>query len=439
MSIATYILNLEKRTDRKVSILAEFNGRDEFEVEIIQPVPHPIAAVSLWNTIKAILQQSIGVEQEYILICEDDHQFTVDYEKERLEDAIAEARSLQADVLCGGVSWWEDALPISKQLFWVKKFSGLQFTVIFKKFFPVVLSANFTDKDSADYKISRLSSNIFFCFPFLSTQKEFGYSDVTTQNNANGRVERLFQTTRKRSLHLILFSTLFKKIKPSVISSRAVKNAAIPTYIICKDRNKTVGIRILKQFSGKDEFAINLVVARKTAGGDVDLWTTIRHILSLAVDKKDDVIVICNEEHNFTRAYNRDRFIKDIIEAYNLHCEILCGNAVDFGMALPLLNDKFWVDQFSGTSFFILYKPVFEKILSHPKKNTEFPYQLLSSCSNYKMLLAPFVSAVSNELHIKPYIQTMMNIPRTPILNRLAVLSDASNRFPHNQTVSKNR
>ncbi len=61
-------------------------------------------------------------------------------------------------IFSGGVSWFKTGVQISENLFWVEKFSRLQFTVIFKKFYQRILDINdFTEHDAADYKISDLT------------------------------------------------------------------------------------------------------------------------------------------------------------------------------------------------------------------------------------------------------------------------------------------
>lgn len=49
-----------------------------------------------------------------------------------------------------------------------------------------------------DFKISELSDSIFVIHPFISVQKEFGYSDVTSKNAEEGYVENLFRGTSQK-------------------------------------------------------------------------------------------------------------------------------------------------------------------------------------------------------------------------------------------------
>ena len=197
-NIQTYIINLKKRTDRKDHILKEFLGREEFNLDVVEACEHESGAIGLWNTIRHILQSQVR-DEEYIIICEDDHQFTKHYSKELLSKSIRSASLKGADVLVGGASWFNSALQISSDLFWIEKFSGLQFCILFKKFYKTILNADFKEGDAADYKISALTKDKLLIHPFISTQKEFGYSDITRKNNDNeGYVTQIFSDSSEK-------------------------------------------------------------------------------------------------------------------------------------------------------------------------------------------------------------------------------------------------
>ncbi|UKJ07495.1 hypothetical protein [Solitalea lacus] len=180
-------------------MLNEFKKREEFDLNIVEACEHKVGAIGLWNTIKHILQNLLHGDEEYIIICEDDHQFTNHYTKESLFKNIKEAKDKGADILLGGASWFNSALQISHDLFWVEKFSGLQFTVIYKKFFSIILEVEFVHGDAADYKISSLTTNKMLIHPYISIQKEFGYSDVTRKNDENeGYVTQIFKDSSEK-------------------------------------------------------------------------------------------------------------------------------------------------------------------------------------------------------------------------------------------------
>ena len=173
-------INLESRTERKNHIEIEFSDRHEFNLRIVQAIKHEVGAIGLWQSL-------IGVVKEMSL-----------YDDGVLQEGIETAKSHNADILLGGVSWLETAVQVSDRMFWVDKYTGNQFVVIFKKFYPVILGITDFENMTADKKISELSENKFVIFPFISLQKEFGYSDATNNNNNTGRVDYLFDTTIKK-------------------------------------------------------------------------------------------------------------------------------------------------------------------------------------------------------------------------------------------------
>lgn len=211
--IKTYLINLEDRTDRRKHILKEFENRSEFEIELVKAIRHEVGSWGLWLTIKSIISQSLDLQENYIIICEDDHRFTEHYDYKSLIRILDKLRNWNADVLLGGVSWFEDALPLNDELFWIKKFNGLQFVVIFKEFYVKLLEMDFKMGMNADIEMSIISDKCFVCYPFISVQKEFGYSDVTPRNGNLGYVDHLF-ADKIESLHqLRKIASHYKVIK----------------------------------------------------------------------------------------------------------------------------------------------------------------------------------------------------------------------------------
>lgn len=191
----TFSPNLPSRFDRQINLKNEFSKFPYFNVDIVSPVKHNIGVVSLWLTIQYIIKEKVDWNKDFFIFCEDDHQFTENFNIFQFEQDISSAKGMGADILLGGVSWFKTAIQISTNLFWVEKFTGLQFTIVFKKFYQKVIDyRDFTENDAADYKFSSLSDKKFVLVPFISTQKEFGYSDVTKKNNQTKELRNYFKT-----------------------------------------------------------------------------------------------------------------------------------------------------------------------------------------------------------------------------------------------------
>lgn len=200
--IHVYAMNLPSRIDRRESILAQFENKSLFELEIVAPVEHPVASTSLWKSFVRIVSIEKGKDSDFFIFCEDDHSFTNNYSEKFLLESIENARNLGADLLSGGFSWLDTPIRVRKNLFWAKTFTGMQFTIVFKKFYSRILNSDINGNHTLDIYLSTLSHDIFVTFPYISSQREFGYSDVTEKNNSEGRVSSLFNRT-ERSLTLL--------------------------------------------------------------------------------------------------------------------------------------------------------------------------------------------------------------------------------------------
>jgi len=140
------------------------------------------------------------------------------------------------------------------------------------------------------------------------------------------------------------------------------------------------------------------------------LWHTIRRIVQMAVVNKDDVIIICEDNHEFSSSYSKNFLIKNIVEAHHQGADILCGGISNFIQAVPLTENRLWVDSFMSTQFIILYRKFFIKILEEPFDDTVIADNLLSELTSNKMTLFPFISVQRNFR----YSDTKMNSSKMP-------------------------
>lgn len=395
MKIPTYIINLETRTDRREHIEKEFRGRNEFSTKIVPAHTHEYGAIGLWNTIRHIIGDLTEPQCEFVLICEDDHIFTESYNAAFLQNAIEEAKALNADVLSGGVSWFEDAVQISEKLFWMKQFSGTQFIIIFRKFFQAIVNADFTENDIADYKMASLSDYIYFMHPFISEQKEFGYSDATARNNGTARVEALFSRSSARAgLHNRIRS-FYNNIRNNCqvkVDYEAFKDTSIPTYIINLPERIERREHIIQQFESRTEFNITIVEACKHDIGFVGLWLSFRKVIRQAIDNDDDVIIVCEDDHEFTPHYSKDLLFEAIFQAHCYGCDYLNGGTGKFWVAVPVSGNLFWSNHFLSTQFIVVFRKFFQKVLDEPFDETIINDIRISQMTGDKMIIFPFIS-----------------------------------------------
>lgn len=390
-AIPTYIINLPERSDRRAHAQKQFESRTEFDCILVDAERHRIGAVGLWNTIRRIITEVCDRDNDYILICEDDHVFTGHYSKELLFECIEEARLLGADILLGGLSSVHSLFKVSQNLIWTEGFTGAQFTIIFRPFFRQILEIDFLDSDSADLKLSQVSANIYSVYPFISIQKDFGYSDVTWANHTERRVDKLFDDC-SNAIQYVLDSQEFYGFNTNPAAAR-FDDVVIPVYIINLPERTDRRQHIERQFLDKPEFAPEYINASRHSIGAVGLWQSIRRIVAAALENDESVIIICEDDHEFTPDYHRDILIGNIISAHRQGCDVLsAGTSGGFGHALPLDTHRYWVNHFLSTQFIVIYRKFFQRILDAPFDDTVTADNFLSLLTSNKMVVYPFLS-----------------------------------------------
>ncbi|WP_231562253.1 hypothetical protein [Alistipes sp. ZOR0009] len=197
--LPTYIINLPERTERKRHIEEQFKGKPEFDLIWVEACRHPIGRIGLWLSIVKIINIAKENNEDLIVICEDDHCFTRHYSKENLFKNIITAYKYNVELLSGGIGGFGTALPVNSSLFWINWYWSNQFIVIYKSAYQHILDYKFNDNDTADGVLSNILSKKMTIWPFYSTQRNFGYSDVTAINMQNpDRIEEFFKSSDMR-------------------------------------------------------------------------------------------------------------------------------------------------------------------------------------------------------------------------------------------------
>lgn len=197
--LPVYVINMREREERKLHILKEFEHKEEFELNLVEASVHSIGAVGLWNSMIRIIKTAKEKEDDIIVICEDDHYFTENYSPKLLFKEVTEAYIQGAEVLSGGIGGFGQAIPVGYHRYKVDWFWCTQFIVIYSRFYDKMLNYSFLDTDTADGVISHLATNKMVIYPFISEQKDFGYSDVTQSNmEQKGKIREHFMRANKR-------------------------------------------------------------------------------------------------------------------------------------------------------------------------------------------------------------------------------------------------
>ena len=110
----------------------------------------------------------------------------------------------------------------------------------------------------------------------------------------------------------------------------------LPVYVINLKERTERRQHIEEQFQGRVEFALHWIEAIEHSIGAVGLWQSMLKAVQTAIDKRDDIIIICEDDHIFTPAYNKDYLFANIIGANAQGSELLSGGVGGFGTAVPV-------------------------------------------------------------------------------------------------------
>lgn len=197
--LPAYAINLKERKERRKHIMRQFKGKDEFELTVVDAEHDRDGRRGLWLSLVKIVAKAVEKGEDVIVVCEDDHEFTPQYSANRLFSAIAEAEARGAELLTGGIGGYGQTVPAGGGLYWVDWFWCTQFIVLFKPVFRKILDYKFTHGDTTDGVLSKIVGNKLVMYPFVSVQRDFGYSDVTESNDkVKGLITNHFVTADAR-------------------------------------------------------------------------------------------------------------------------------------------------------------------------------------------------------------------------------------------------
>lgn len=184
ITIPTYIINTSKQIESLHDIKQQFQGKIEFDMNIIQTHPHSNSHWALWNNICEIIAIAEEKKEDVIIICKDNHQFSDNYNKIKLIAAIYEAHRLNATLLFGGiVGGFNHILPLASGVSWLDACWESSFIIIFRSFYRSILDENFYETDVVENKLSEMTSNKFVMYPMISTKKDISNVDVYEKYN----------------------------------------------------------------------------------------------------------------------------------------------------------------------------------------------------------------------------------------------------------------
>lgn len=385
-----FALNFHAKT-KEINLEDHFKQRQEFKLLILKSFDDISEPLVQWNMVRDIIKDR--VDHEFVMICRFDHEFSSEYNPFSFFNDIREANLAGADLLAGGVVCSSFAIPISTRLFFVKKFSGFSFLVIFQRVFSKLLSESFSGHDSIDDFLSAKCRNKFVCFPFIS---EISSSQVNSDEDGLGNsllVRSLAEKNRLCFESLLKVREYFRTITTSINHNITIEEIILPVYVINLLKRSDRLNHIRSQFLGRNEFDVLTVEAVEHEIGAVGLWESICKVINIALQNDDDVIVICEDDHEFTASYNKQTFMEEVLSAYATGCDMLIGGiAGGFDHGLFINQSLFWTSSFWSTQFLVLYKKFFKRILEEKFSDFDTADGILSSMTSNKLVIYPFIS-----------------------------------------------
>jgi len=354
--IPTYIINLKERPDRLKHAKTEFLEKPEFRLNVIDAIPDPIGALGLWKSVLLAIEASNKGNEDYLLICEDDHMFTQHYDIALLIENIKNAERYHADVLLGGVHWFDTAARVTDRLYWVDNFTATHFIVIYKRFYDILLNYSFKNTDDLDLVISKLSDRKFLLHPFISIQKDFGYSDIRKEQNMHS--ESQFEVTSSAIHRISKISNHFLSFR--IPDEKIEEKFSVPTFTIIAAENS---LPISWKVNDLPEFEIIQSFTSEGKPGS-ELGAIYSNIIRCAIEKEFELIVICGDKHRFTQEYDFEIMAKGILEGYRMGADIIFGGVLDYGLAVRASENLMWINQLVSSDFIIIFNRFFEIVLA---------------------------------------------------------------------------
>lgn len=184
------------------------------------------------------------------------------------------------------------------------------------------------------------------------------------------------------------------RIRVEEVISKLVTKADtyIPTYVINLRERTDRYEHITNEFKGRSEFDLTIIEASYNTDGRKGLWDSICRIISKAKSDREDVIILCEDDHYFTKYYSANLLFSNIHKAYELGADLLSGGIGGFGNAVYRDFRLYQVDWFWCTQFVVVYSSLFEPILSYEFKDGDTADGILSVLSTCSMVIYPFIS-----------------------------------------------
>lgn len=169
-------------------------------------------------------------------------------------------------------------------------------------------------------------------------------------------------------------------------------DVCFPVYAINLESRTERRENLKKQFASKSEFCVTYIDAVRHKIGAVGLWNSICKAVRLAQQRGEDVIILCEDDHEFTKFYDKDSFLANVVIAHSKGAELLNCGIGGFGTAVPVSPSLCWVDWFWCTQFVVIFASMFPKIVTYEFCDTDTADGVLSKISSFSLVMYPPMS-----------------------------------------------
>lgn len=167
----------------------------------------------------------------------------------------------------------------------------------------------------------------------------------------------------------------------------------IETFAINLEKRTERKQHIIKEFEGRDLYDLIVFKAVEHEIGAIGLWKSMRKIVQIAKDKELEYVLICEDDHIFTKHYSDEVLLNFIQKSKELNSDISLGGISGFQDCISIKEDILWINRFSGTQFMIIFNKFFRKFLSINLDRTENIDLKLPELTDKIFCIFPLISA----------------------------------------------
>lgn len=167
----------------------------------------------------------------------------------------------------------------------------------------------------------------------------------------------------------------------------------IKTFAINLEKRTERKQHIIKEYEGRNLYDLTVFKAVEHEIGAIGLWKSMRKIVQIAKDKELEYVLICEDDHIFTKHYSDEVLLNFIQKSKELNSDISLGGISGFQDCISIKEDILWINRFSGTQFMIIFNKFFRKFLSINLDRTENIDLKLPELTDKIFCIFPLISA----------------------------------------------